>query len=145
MGLDNHPEFSVIVCRAASFVRWTTCRTNLISPLSFVYCVPRCLTLIVIAKHLLLAQAAAENQKRGKPGQFVDSRPTFVDGELKIVITNQSVHDIFEKFPIVARAYSDSVLAQVTHICGSYARCMTDPRKAVGGRVLKRLLSAQAL
>ncbi|RPD74246.1 hypothetical protein L226DRAFT_553368 [Lentinus tigrinus ALCF2SS1-7] len=60
-------------------------------------------------EHLLLAQAAAETQKRGKPGQLVDPRPQSVDGEIKIVITPQLVHDIFEEFPIVARAYNDNV------------------------------------
>ncbi|KAI0703370.1 hypothetical protein C8T65DRAFT_654998 [Cerioporus squamosus] len=65
-------------------------------------------------EHLLLAQAAAESQKRGKPGQLVDPRPTSVDGEVKIVITPQLVHDIFEEFPIVARAYSDNVPAKLS-------------------------------
>ncbi|KAI0645641.1 hypothetical protein C8Q79DRAFT_910952 [Trametes meyenii] len=60
-------------------------------------------------EHLLLAQAAAESQKRGKPGQLVDPRPQSVDGEVKIVITPQLVHDIFEEFPIVAKAYNDNV------------------------------------
>ncbi|CDO75354.1 hypothetical protein BN946_scf184966.g22 [Trametes cinnabarina] len=60
-------------------------------------------------EHLLLAQAAAESQKRGKPGQLVDPRPQTVDGEIKIVITPQLVHDIFEEFPIVAKAYNENV------------------------------------
>ncbi|KAI0930476.1 hypothetical protein AcW1_009147 [Taiwanofungus camphoratus] len=60
-------------------------------------------------EHLLLAQAATESQKRGKPGQLVDPRPQTVDGEVKIVITPQLVHDIFEEYPVVAKAYSDNV------------------------------------
>ncbi|TBU56387.1 hypothetical protein BD310DRAFT_882716 [Dichomitus squalens] len=60
-------------------------------------------------EHLLLAQAAAESQKRGKPGQLVDPRPQSVDGEVKIIITPQLVHDIFEEFPVVAKAYSENV------------------------------------
>ncbi|KAI0374101.1 hypothetical protein BV20DRAFT_1118712 [Pilatotrama ljubarskyi] len=60
-------------------------------------------------EHLLLAQAAAESQKKGKPGQLVDPRPQSVDGEVKIVITPQLVHDIFEEFPVVAKAYNDNV------------------------------------
>ncbi|PCH43612.1 hypothetical protein WOLCODRAFT_122269 [Wolfiporia cocos MD-104 SS10] len=60
-------------------------------------------------EHLILAQAAAESQKRGKPGQLVDPRPQTVDGEVKIVITPQLVHDIFEEYPVVAKAYSDNV------------------------------------
>ncbi|KAI0744064.1 hypothetical protein C8Q80DRAFT_1326480 [Daedaleopsis nitida] len=65
-------------------------------------------------EHLLLAQAAAESQKRGKPGQLVDPRPQSVDGEVKIVITPQLVHDIFEEFPIVAKAYNDNVPAKLS-------------------------------
>ena len=70
-------------------------------------------TLCDCVKHLLLAQAAAESQKRGKPGQLVDPRPQSVDGEVKIIITPQLVHDIFEEFPIVARAYSENVPEKV--------------------------------
>ncbi|KAG6833537.1 hypothetical protein H0H87_005188 [Tephrocybe sp. NHM501043] len=61
-------------------------------------------------QHLLLAQAAAEAQKKGKPGQLVDPRPEAVDGgEIKIRITPQLVHDIFDEYPVVAKAYSDNV------------------------------------
>ncbi|KAF8124951.1 hypothetical protein EV363DRAFT_1353200 [Boletus edulis] len=61
-------------------------------------------------EHLLLAEAATENQKRGRPGQLVDPRPQTVDGgEVKIVITPQLVHDIFDEFPVVAKAYNDNV------------------------------------
>ncbi|CCM01145.1 uncharacterized protein FIBRA_03193 [Fibroporia radiculosa] len=60
-------------------------------------------------EHLILAQAAAESQKRGKPGQLVDPRPQTVDGEIKIIITPQLVHDIFEEYPVVAKAYNDNV------------------------------------
>ena len=65
--------------------------------------------LTVTLKHMILAQAAAESQKRGKPGQLVDPRPQTVDGEVKIIITPQLVHDIFEEYPVVAKAYSDNV------------------------------------
>jgi len=30
-------------------------------------------------------------------------------GEVKIVITPQLVHDIFEEYPVVAKAYNDNV------------------------------------
>lgn len=66
-------------------------------------------------KHMILAQAAAESQKRGKPGQLVDPRPQTVDGEVKIIITPQLVHDIFEEYPVVAKAYSDNVPNKVCH------------------------------
>jgi transcription initiation factor TFIIH subunit 1 len=32
-----------------------------------------------------------------------------VDGDIKIVITPQLVHDIFEEYPVVARAYAETV------------------------------------
>ncbi|KAJ3508383.1 hypothetical protein NLJ89_g5788 [Agrocybe chaxingu] len=61
-------------------------------------------------EHLILAQAAAEGQKKGKPGQLVDPRPEAVEGgEIKIRITPQLVHDIFDEYPVVARAYSENV------------------------------------
>ncbi|KIM69040.1 hypothetical protein SCLCIDRAFT_1208455 [Scleroderma citrinum Foug A] len=61
-------------------------------------------------EHLLLAEAAAEAQKRGRPGQLVDPRPQTVDGgEVKIVITPQLVHDIFDEYPVVAKAYNENV------------------------------------
>ncbi|KII92831.1 hypothetical protein PLICRDRAFT_89359 [Plicaturopsis crispa FD-325 SS-3] len=61
-------------------------------------------------EHLLHAEMAAENQKRGRPGQLVDPRPQTVEGgEIKIVITPQLVHDIFEEYPVVAKAYSENV------------------------------------
>ncbi len=61
-------------------------------------------------QHLVLAQAAAESQRKGKPGQLVDPRPETVEGgEIKIRITPQLVHDIFDEYPVVATAYSDNV------------------------------------
>ncbi|EEB94959.1 hypothetical protein MPER_06148, partial [Moniliophthora perniciosa FA553] len=61
-------------------------------------------------EHLLLAQVASEAQKKGKPGQLVDPRPEAVEGgEIKIRITPQLVHDIFDEYPVVAKAYNDNV------------------------------------
>ncbi|KAK7053447.1 RNA polymerase II transcription factor B subunit 1 [Paramarasmius palmivorus] len=61
-------------------------------------------------EHLLLAQVASEAQKKGKPGQLVDPRPETVEGgEIKIRITPQLVHDIFDEYPVVAKAYNDNV------------------------------------
>ncbi|KAG5654394.1 hypothetical protein H0H81_003218 [Sphagnurus paluster] len=65
-------------------------------------------------EHLLLAQAASEAQKKGKPGQLVDPRPEAVDGEIKIRITPQLVHDIFDEYPVVAKAYSENVPSKLT-------------------------------
>ncbi|TFY71942.1 hypothetical protein EVG20_g1057 [Dentipellis fragilis] len=61
-------------------------------------------------EHLLLAQAAAESQRKGRPGQLVDPRPQTVEGgDTKIVVTPQLVHDIFEEYPVVAKAYDENV------------------------------------
>ncbi|KAF9454054.1 hypothetical protein P691DRAFT_771042 [Macrolepiota fuliginosa MF-IS2] len=66
-------------------------------------------------EHLLLAQAAADNQRKGKPGQLVDPRPETVEGgEIKIRITPQLVHDIFDEYPVVAKAYSENVPSKLT-------------------------------
>jgi transcription initiation factor TFIIH subunit 1 len=59
---------------------------------------------------LILAESATEAQKKGKSGQLVDPRPEAVEGgEIKIRITPQLVHDIFDEYPIVAKAYGDNV------------------------------------
>ncbi|KAI6045967.1 hypothetical protein EDC04DRAFT_2864884 [Pisolithus marmoratus] len=51
----------------------------------------------------------------GRPGQLVDPRPQTVEGgEVKIVITPQLVHDIFEEYPVVAKAYSDNVPSKLS-------------------------------
>ncbi|KAJ3567587.1 hypothetical protein NP233_g6270 [Leucocoprinus birnbaumii] len=66
-------------------------------------------------EHLLLAQAAADNQRKGKPGQLVDPRPETVEGgEIKIRITPQLVHDIFDEYPVVGTAYSENVPNKLT-------------------------------
>jgi len=63
----------------------------------------------------LLAQAATDSQQKGKPGQLVDPRPETVEGgEIKIRITPQLVHDIFDEYPVVATAYSENVPNKVT-------------------------------
>lgn len=65
---------------------------------------------LLFFQHLLLAQQASESQKKGKPGQLVDPRPETVEGgEIKIRITPQLVHDIFDEYPVVAKAYSENV------------------------------------
>ncbi|KAF5325666.1 hypothetical protein D9611_000372 [Ephemerocybe angulata] len=61
-------------------------------------------------EHLILAQAASESQRKGKSGQLVDPRPETVEGgETKIRITPQLVHDIFDEYPVVAKAYNENV------------------------------------
>lgn len=67
------------------------------------------LLIVFLLQHLLLALAASENQHKGKPGQLVDPRPETVDGETKILITPQLTHDIFDEYPVVAKAHSENV------------------------------------
>jgi hypothetical protein len=44
----------------------------------------------------------------------VDPRPEAIEGgEIKIRITPQLVHDIFDEYPVVAKAYSDNVPEKV--------------------------------
>lgn len=67
---------------------------------------------------MLLAQAAAESQKKGKPGQIVDPRPETVDGgEIKIRITPQLIRDIFDEYPVVEKAHKENVPNKVW-LCG---------------------------
>lgn len=95
-------------------------------------------------KHLLSAQAAMENQKKGKSGQLVDPRPQTVDGEIKIVITPQLVHDIFEEYPVVGKAYSENVPSKVRQYRleglqqGLTSRRDSSPRKSSGSDILSR-------
>ncbi|KAH9016956.1 hypothetical protein EDB85DRAFT_1874739, partial [Lactarius pseudohatsudake] len=64
-------------------------------------------------EHLLLAQAASDSQKKGRPGQLVDPRPQAVEGgENKIVIAPQLVHDVFDEYPVAAKAYDETCRAQ---------------------------------
>ncbi|EAU91033.1 hypothetical protein CC1G_03201 [Coprinopsis cinerea okayama7 len=66
-------------------------------------------------EHLLLAQQAVENQRKGKPGTLVDPRPETVDGgEIKIIITKQLIADIFDEYPVVAKAYNENVPNNLT-------------------------------
>ncbi|KAJ7217862.1 hypothetical protein GGX14DRAFT_438635 [Mycena pura] len=60
-------------------------------------------------EYLLLSLAASENQDKGKPGQIVDPRPETVDGETKIVMTPQMIHEIFEEYPVIATAHRENV------------------------------------
>jgi transcription initiation factor TFIIH subunit 1 len=66
-------------------------------------------------KHLLVAQAASESQKKGRPGQLVDPRPQTVEGgEVKIVITPQLIQDLFEEYPVLMTAYKENVPGKVS-------------------------------
>ncbi|KAJ7135788.1 hypothetical protein C8R44DRAFT_769020, partial [Mycena epipterygia] len=65
-------------------------------------------------QHLLLSLAASENQHKGKPGQMVDPRPETVNGEKKIVMTPQRIHDIFDEYPVVAKAHRENVPSKLS-------------------------------
>ncbi|KAK2464236.1 hypothetical protein APHAL10511_003693 [Amanita phalloides] len=66
-------------------------------------------------EHLLLAQAAADSQRKGKPGQIVDPRPETVEGgEIKIRITPQLIRDIFDEYPVVDKAHKENVPSTLT-------------------------------
>ncbi|KAJ7859719.1 hypothetical protein B0H13DRAFT_1126163 [Mycena leptocephala] len=65
-------------------------------------------------EHLLLSLAASENQAKGKPGQMVDPRPETVDGETKIVMTPQMIHEIFDEYPVIAKAHRENVPSKLT-------------------------------
>ena len=96
---------------------------------------------------MILAQAASEGQRKGKPGQLVDPRPEAVEGgEIKIRITPQLVHDIFDEYPIVAKAYNENVPNKVqwSHIYQSESTVLNRLVKAFGGAVLEAVFSVQA-
>jgi hypothetical protein len=93
---------------------------------------------------MLAAQAAADAQQRGRPGALVDPRPETVDGEVKIVITPQLVHDIFEEYPVVATVYAENVPNEA-RAAPRLARRADGCAVAVRSRVLDALFPEQAL
>ena len=98
-----------------------------------------------VVQQLLIAESAQESQKRGRPGQLVDPRPEAVaGGEIKIVITPQLVHDIFEEYPVVAKAYNETVPKQVSIIKGLTCLCQYH-FVAGGGGVLGKIFPIQTL
>ncbi|KAG8981540.1 RNA polymerase II transcription factor B subunit 1 [Tulasnella sp. JGI-2019a] len=61
-------------------------------------------------ENLILAEAAAESQRRGKNGLIVDPRPVRDEsGNATMRLTNEMIEDIFEEFPVVRRAYDENV------------------------------------
>lgn len=68
----------------------------------------------VALQYMLLAEAAASGQVSGRSAQMVDPRPEQTDsGEVKIKLSSQLIKDIFDQYPIVARAYSETVPEQL--------------------------------
>lgn len=61
-------------------------------------------------EYMLLAEASASGQISGRSAQMVDPRPEQTEsGDVKIKLSSQLIKDIFDQYPIVARAYSDNV------------------------------------
>lgn len=59
---------------------------------------------------LLQSERARLEQKQGRRGQFADPRPTQNEaGEMKLNITPQLVRELFEQYPVLARAYQENV------------------------------------
>lgn len=65
-------------------------------------------------KHLILAEAASESQRRGKSGLIIDPRPTRDEsGKATMKLSNEMIEEIFDEFPIVRRAYDENVPSKV--------------------------------
>ncbi|EIM19347.1 hypothetical protein E3Q22_04208 [Wallemia mellicola] len=61
-------------------------------------------------QQLLLLEHLSQSQKPGKSSTLVDPRPTSSQpGEFTITITPQLVHDIFQEYPVVQKAYVENV------------------------------------
>lgn len=61
-------------------------------------------------EELLYHEARLDSQKKGRSAQMVDPRPETTDsGEITISVTPQLIHDIFEQYPVVQKAYAENV------------------------------------
>ncbi|KIK67231.1 hypothetical protein GYMLUDRAFT_1019663 [Collybiopsis luxurians FD-317 M1] len=63
-------------------------------------------------EHLIYAQLAQDSQRKGKSGVIVDPRTETVDGVIQL--TPQLIQDTFEQYPVVAKAYSETVPAKLS-------------------------------
>ncbi|KAF9060658.1 hypothetical protein BDP27DRAFT_1339317 [Rhodocollybia butyracea] len=63
-------------------------------------------------EHLIYAQVAQESQRKGKSGVIVDPRTETVDGVIQL--TPQLIHDTFEQYPVVAKAYTETVPSKLS-------------------------------
>jgi hypothetical protein len=86
-----------------------------------------------------------EQQKKGKSGQLVDPRPEQVEGgDVKIRITPQLIHDIFDEYPVVAKAYNENVPEKVC--CWViYRETALKGLAALRGAVLDAIFSVQVI
>lgn len=61
-------------------------------------------------QHLVLAEAAAESQRRGKPSVIIDPRPVRDEsGNAVMKLTPAMIEELFDEFPVVRRAYDENV------------------------------------
>ncbi|SPO39649.1 related to TFB1 - subunit of RNA polymerase II transcription initiation factor TFIIH [Pseudozyma flocculosa] len=59
---------------------------------------------------LIRAERARLEQRRGRNARLADPKPAHNEaGELKLNVSNELIADIFEQFPVVARAYEENV------------------------------------
>ncbi|WFD34548.1 RNA polymerase II transcription factor B subunit 1 [Malassezia cuniculi] len=59
---------------------------------------------------LLQSEKSRMEQKQGRRGQLADPRPTQNEaGEMKLNITPQLIRELFEQYPVLARAYKENV------------------------------------
>lgn len=61
-------------------------------------------------EHLVLAEAAAESQRRGKPSVIVDPRPVRDEsGNAVMKLTPAMIEELFDEFPVLRQAYDENV------------------------------------
>ncbi|EST08285.1 hypothetical protein PSEUBRA_002035 [Kalmanozyma brasiliensis GHG001] len=65
-------------------------------------------------QRLIRAERAKLEQRAGRNARLADPKPTPNEaGELKLSITPELIRDLFEQFPVVARAYEENVPAKL--------------------------------
>ncbi|KIO32239.1 hypothetical protein M407DRAFT_215073 [Tulasnella calospora MUT 4182] len=61
-------------------------------------------------EHLVLAEAASESQRRGKPSVIVDPRPVRDEsGNAVMKLTPAMIEELFDEFPVLRKAYDENV------------------------------------
>ncbi|KAE8258861.1 hypothetical protein A4X13_0g1401 [Tilletia indica] len=95
---------------------------------------------------LLRAERAAEKQRRGRNARLADpQKTTDQGGEIKYSLTPQIVRDMFEQYPVVARAYAENVPDKLSEqdfwrryfSSRLYSRLRTSARSAASEHVIR--------
>lgn len=76
---------------------------------------------------------------------MVDPRPETVDGETKIVMTPQMIHDIFDEYPVIAKAHRENVPSKVGLLFFRFSELLSSECVVDGIRVLDALFQVEAL